>query len=152
MQPVGFENDAGAPATRLQDEFIRAVVLLSDRYRARLDDELRKVRLTQGQWRLLDALVRLGGRGTQVAVARELGLKPPGAHRIIDALDAAGLVAREVGVDRRNKVVSLTDAGAAAHAQGRAINARVLAGVCDGLDETQLRVCLSLASRAAEAL
>jgi MarR family transcriptional regulator, negative regulator of the multidrug operon emrRAB len=71
-----------------------------------------------------EALVALHGRrsGSSIdALARTVGLTHSGAVRLIDRLEAAGLVARRRGADQRSAAVHLTPIG------GRAAR-RVLAG------------------------
>ncbi|MGW5958997.1 MarR family winged helix-turn-helix transcriptional regulator [Methylorubrum thiocyanatum] len=55
---------------------------------------------------------RLGGEPRQNALAEAVGIEGPSLVRLLDQLEAAGLVARkEDPTDRRAKVLSLTDTG-----------------------------------------
>ncbi|OAH28111.1 MAG: MarR family transcriptional regulator [Methylorubrum populi] len=55
---------------------------------------------------------RLGGEPRQNALAEAVGIEGPSLVRLLDQLEAAGLVTRkEDTTDRRAKVLSLTDTG-----------------------------------------
>lgn len=66
--------------------------------------------LTAGQ---VNALITIGrlGRANMGVIARQIGLDPTSLTRLLEPLRKSGLVAFEVGEDRRMRMVRLTPAG-----------------------------------------
>ncbi|HWH96455.1 MAG TPA: MarR family transcriptional regulator [Baekduia sp.] len=96
------------------DDFVRA----AKRARVRVEPD---AALTTSQYDLLSPLV--DGQDTQLGLrelARAAGVSAPTATRMIDGLEARGMVTRERAVDDKRAVhIALTDAGAAAVAERR---------------------------------
>jgi MarR family transcriptional regulator for hemolysin len=88
---------------------------------------------------------RLGGEPRQTTLAEAVGIEGPSLVRLLDQLEAAGLVVRkEDPTDRRAKVLSLTDTGRAVVARIEAdldrLRKAVFAGVSAADLEASLRV------------
>lgn len=84
---------------------------VSRRWRARLDERLRAIGLTQARWTTLLQLSRGGASLTQRELAERVGIEGPTLVRLLDALEAQGLIKRcAVQGDRRAKHVRLTEA------------------------------------------
>jgi DNA-binding MarR family transcriptional regulator len=81
-----------------------------------------------------------------------LGLTSSGAVRLVDRLEAAGLVGREPGHDGRTTIVSLTPAGRRAAASVASARAEVLGEALDVLSAEERVVFEALASRIAVGL
>lgn len=64
---------------------------------------------------MLEALVEAGRRGlTQVSLGKALGMVPATVSRLIDTMESRDLVKRKSHpLDRRSKIVEITDAGRA---------------------------------------
>lgn len=83
-------------------------------WRRAIDQTLAEKGLSQATALPLLVLARLGGELRQGVIAEELGLEGPSLVRIVDMLLADGLVSRrEDPADRRAKLLSLTERGAA---------------------------------------
>jgi len=149
---------------RKSDQRERFGVLLARagrRWRRAIDSQLQPYGLTEATWLPLLHLARSPAALRQKDLAAALSLDSSSIVRILDTLQAAGLIERHEGSgDRRAKSIHLT-------ADGRAIVARVdsvcsavrqnaLAGIPDEAVEfaTDIlgRVCRSLAQEAEEDL
>ena len=76
--------------------------------------ELQPLGLTFGQARALRLLARAGGPMRIGELATQLEVVPRSATTVVDALEGAGLAARQADpADRRSVLVGLTDRGAA---------------------------------------
>jgi len=123
------EDDVNSDeAVELRDALVRAVLVFGQAYKSALDAELRPFGQTQGRWRVLEALARVGEGASQKALAAELGIEEPGLARHLEALEARGQVRRgPAPSDRRAKLVWFTPAGRAALAVGQVAAQAVLA-------------------------
>lgn len=105
------------PSAGLDDERLTAVGLLVEAETALirvLDAELRRdAGMPLGTYEVLVRLGRSPGRRLrQVELSRQLSLTTGGITRIVDRLEAAGLVRRTASsIDRRGTYAELTDAG-----------------------------------------
>ena len=123
--PVNLRPQPGAPAAdaRLylkEEELDRAVELLfaaTRRFGRGADPILAARGLGPAHYRALSAIRR--GEGLAVTTLREvLGVRKQSLARVLDDLDAAGLVTRAPGAqDRRERRLFLTDAGRAVEAE-----------------------------------
>lgn len=91
--------------------------------------------LSAAQWRLLGHLLR-EGPSTQVALAELLDVEPISVSRLIDRMEQAGWVRRDVHPDdRRARIIHATDkardVGPGVRAIADDISARALAGLTD---------------------
>lgn len=81
-------------------------------WRARLDERLRPWGMTQATWRTLWILRSEGRHLNQSELAARLGIETPTLVKILDRMEARGLVRREPDEhDRRQKRVGITQAG-----------------------------------------
>lgn len=79
-------------------------------WRKRLDERLRQTGLTQARWVVLLHLSRVGPM-PQRELAETVGIEGPTLVRLLDSLEARGLVERRAcGDDRRVKRVHLAEA------------------------------------------
>jgi MarR family transcriptional regulator for hemolysin len=77
--------------------------------RARLDERLAPLGLTQAKWLILLCLSREGGVMPQKEIAESIGAEGPTAVRVLDGLERMGLIERrDQPADRRTKDVFLT--------------------------------------------
>jgi len=89
-------------------EFAMELGKVARRWRTRLDSRLRAVGLTQARWIALLELSRTDGL-TQRALAATLGIEGPTLVRLLDGLEAQGLIERQTCADdRRAKRIHLT--------------------------------------------
>lgn len=97
--------------TNQRAHFAKLVIQISRRWRRRADQALANQGFTQATGLPLLILAR-EGQIRQGALVEELGLEGPSLVRVIDMLEAEGLLRREEDpTDRRAKLLSLTEAG-----------------------------------------
>jgi len=80
-------------------------------WRRSLNEELRPRGLTEATWLPLIHLVRADGPMVQKELAQALTLDSSSVVRLLDGLEASGLVERTATGDRRAKAIRLTEAG-----------------------------------------
>ncbi len=89
-------------------ELPRHLAFIHRRWRARLDERLRRTGLTQSRWQLLFVLSKADGGLLQRELAERVGIEASTLVRQLDALQRDGLIFREVVAgDRRAKLVQL---------------------------------------------
>lgn len=120
------------------------LVLAARRWRSLLDERLRQIGQSAARMEALAAIINSPSLSAQVDIARRLRIEGPTMTRMLDALEADGLVERlpDPG-DRRTKQLRVTAAGEAALAEIFAIvdelRSRLLAGLPDErIDELNL--------------
>jgi MarR family transcriptional regulator, transcriptional regulator for hemolysin len=87
---------------------------LARRWRQVLDQEVQSAGLTDATWRPLLHLHLLGEGTRQKDLAASLGIEGPSLVRLLDTLNAKGMLLRgEDPTDRRAKLLSLTPEGLA---------------------------------------
>jgi len=142
-----------------QIDFGFNVARLSRRLRQAVDAELQTFGLTDATWRPLAYVGRLGGGVRQKELATALGIEGPSLVRLLDNLEAAGLIKRKEGEnDRRAKIILLTARGRAiadkVEVAARRIRGDALAGLSDKDIATTVRVlkhvCRALATSVPE--
>lgn len=92
----------------------------------------------------LVALLDFSPHGSLRQLSQILALTHSGAVRLVDRLEAAGLVQRESGTDERSRAVVLTRKGRSAALAIRARRQSITAGLLEGLGQRQ-RVALTSA-------
>jgi MarR family transcriptional regulator, transcriptional regulator for hemolysin len=100
------------PDESLMQQVMATLMVLSRSYRSAADKALVNYGLSQATaWPVL-VVGRLGDGIRQGALAEALGVEAPSVVRVIDQLDAAGLIERrESPEDRRARTLHLTEAG-----------------------------------------
>lgn len=96
-----------------QDVFVRELIVVARRWRTRLDERLKSIGMSQARWAVLFWLDQSPEGLSQSALAELAGVEAPTLVRLIDLLEAQGLVERRVSErDRRSKLVRPTPAAA----------------------------------------
>jgi MarR family transcriptional regulator for hemolysin len=86
------------------------LAITARQWRARVDERLTSLGLTQAKWVPLRYLSRAGGSLPQRKLVELTGIEGPSLVRILDELERLGLIERRDGdADRRTKTVHLTD-------------------------------------------
>lgn len=86
------------------------LAITARQWRARVDERLAFLGLTQAKWVPLRYLSRAGGCLPQRKLVEQTGIEGPSLVRTLDDLERLGLVERRDGdADRRTKTVHLTD-------------------------------------------
>ena len=105
---------------------------------------LRPFELTDATWLPLVYIARAASPPRQKDLAASMSLDGSSVVRLLDNLEAAGLVRRQVGEDRRAKIITLTPRGKAiadkVETVARRIRTDALAGLSDKDIETAVRV------------
>ena len=115
---------------------------VSRRWRARLDERLKVTGLTQARWSTLLHLSRAGECLTQRELAARVGIEGPTLVRLLDALEAQGLIERlPVEGDRRAKSIRLTEAAQPLLAEINRIAADLRREILAGVPVEDLETC-----------
>lgn len=104
-------------STRLDREygFTYRIILVARRYRAMLDEQLRPLGYGTARMEALSTIARSKEPSAQIAIAKRIGIEGPTLTRMLDTLEADGLVVRRQDPnDRRTKLIELTSEGEAA--------------------------------------
>lgn len=129
-----------------------AMVLVGRRWRSLLDDKFRPINQSAARMEALAAIMNSPALSAQVEIAKRLRIEGPTLTRMLDSLEADGLVERLADpADRRTKQLRLTPTGEAALEQMFAIADTLRARLLEGLGEEEIdrlnRVCWKLVDR-----
>ena len=125
-----------------------SLVDLAHRWRRVIDDELRPLGFSQATWRTLFFVGRAGGQVGQKDLAVDIGIEGPSLVHLLDTLEESGLIRREVSeVDRRAKLVSLTNMGKTKMQQIETGLDAVRASLLQDLDKDELALCIKIFDR-----
>jgi MarR family transcriptional regulator for hemolysin len=101
-------------SSRLDREygFTYRIILVARRYRAMLDEQLRPLGYGTARMEALSTIARASEPSAQIAIAKRIGIEGPTLTRMLDTLEADGLVVRRPDPhDRRTKLIELTEEG-----------------------------------------
>ena len=123
--------------------FASQLAQLSRAWRAELDRRLADLGLSQARWLVLLYLSRFEHEPTQRELARSVGVEGPTLARLLDALEAQGLVSRQpVADDRRAKRIVLCPSATPLIERIEKISAQLRSELFAGIDEEDLNRCL----------
>jgi MarR family transcriptional regulator for hemolysin len=133
-------------------EFAMELGKVARRWRTRLDSRLRAMGLTQARWMALLELSRSDSL-TQRDLAATLGVEGPTLVRLLDGLEAQGLIERQsCPDDRRAKRVRLTEAAAPVLREIRKIADATRRELLEGVATDDLSVARRVLAMIAERL
>ncbi|MBU0806499.1 MULTISPECIES: MarR family transcriptional regulator [Pseudomonas] len=125
-----------------QHRFAMQVAQLSRAWRAELDRRLVGLGLSQARWLVLLHLGRFAELPTQRELAQSVGVEGPTLARLLDSLEAQGLVSRlAVPEDRRAKKIALMPEARPLIEKIEAISSQLREEAFAGIDEEELRRC-----------
>ena len=128
--------------------FAMQLAQLSRGWRAELDRRLADLGLSQARWLVLLHLARFDEAPTQRELAQSVGVEGPTLARLLDSLEAQGLVQRHAVVeDRRAKKIVLSDSARPLIEQIEAIATALRQELFVGIDEEEARICLRVHKR-----
>jgi MarR family transcriptional regulator for hemolysin len=128
-------------AEQLRDGFARMVALAARQWRRAVDLRLQPFGLTEATWLPLLHLARAPAPLRQKELATSLSLDSSSVVRLLDGLQALGLIERrEEAADRRAKTILLTPLGQATVEQVEAVSRQVRQETLGGLAEADLRI------------
>lgn len=94
----------------VENSFSTELERVSRKWRARLDERLKHTGLTVSRWQALLHISRSDQPLTQRELAQQLWIEGPTLVRLLDRLEAGGLIERRpTSEDRRAKVLVLTE-------------------------------------------
>jgi MarR family transcriptional regulator for hemolysin len=133
---------ARRPSNR--DSFGSLLSRAARQWRRAADLRLRPFDLTEATWLPLVHIARAASPPRQKDLAASMSLDGSSVVRLLDNLEAAGLIQRKEGEDRRSKIIALTPRGKAiadkVETVARRIRSDTLAGLSDRDIETTVRV------------
>ena len=131
-----------------QHRFGMQLAQMSRGWRAELDRRLAGLGLSQARWLVLLHLARFDDAPTQRELAQSVGVEGPTLARLLDSLEAQGLVQRHSVVeDRRAKKIVLSDSARPLIEQIEAIATALRQELFVGIDEEEARICLRVHKR-----
>lgn len=131
------------PLTDNQHRFGMQLAQMSRGWRAELDRRLAGLNLSQARWLVLLHLARFEEAPTQRELAQNVGVEGPTLARLLDSLEAQGLVRRQAVVeDRRAKKILLCPPAKPLIDQIETIANQLRQELFMGVDEADLEVCM----------
>ncbi|SFO92526.1 MarR family transcriptional regulator [Pseudomonas borbori] len=128
--------------------FAMQLAQLSRSWRAELDRRLVGLGLSQARWLVLLHLSRFAELPTQRELAQSVGVEGPTLARLLDSLEAQGLVSRQaVPEDRRAKKISLSPPAQPLIEKIEAISTQLRKELFAGIDDEELRRCQQVHAR-----
>ncbi|KJK07037.1 MULTISPECIES: MarR family transcriptional regulator [Pseudomonas] len=131
-----------------QHRFGMQLAQMSRGWRAELDRRLAGLNLSQARWLVLLHLARFDEAPTQRELAQSVGVEGPTLARLLDSLEAQGLVRRQAVLeDRRAKKIHLCPPAKPLIDQIETIANALRAELFTGVDEEEMRVCMKVHAR-----
>ena len=132
----------------LQEAFALALHDSARAWRHALDRRLKGLGLSQASWMSIAFLARAKAPLTQTELAHRLSVEGPTVVAMVDRLQRAGLVRREIAPeDRRVRRVVLTADGLSVDAEVRRVAGDFRREMLDGLDAAELQQATDLLQR-----
>jgi MarR family transcriptional regulator for hemolysin len=143
------------PANRgdLQYEVAFKLALVARRFRARFAERVKSSSQTEARWSALYQLAREPRGLIQSELAERMGIQGPTLVRLLDALEAQGLVCRlSTPEDRRAKRVMIQPAGEAMVKEVDVVAAQLREDTFAGVTIEELRITLQVLEKLGSAL
>src|SRR5690349_24458264 len=133
------------PAPR--DAFARLVARIARQWRRAVDRRLQPFGLTEATWLPLIHIARAPAPMRQKDLSASLVLDGSSVVRLLDALEAAGLIERREDADRRAKIIALTGQGLAIIDQVEAASRDVRTAALTGLSDEEIAIATRVLER-----
>lgn len=137
---------------QLQNGFAPLVARAARQWRRAVDRQLQPFGLTEATWLPLIYLARASVPMRQKDLAAALALDGSSVVRLLDALQAAQLIERAEGSDRRAKIIVPTARGFAVAEQVETVSRAVREAALSGLTHDALEVATRVLERVCENL
>jgi MarR family transcriptional regulator for hemolysin len=138
---------------RDRHEFAQAISIVARRWRTRLDERLKPMDMSIARWGALYWLGQAGDGVSQATLADMAGVEPPTLVRVIDQLEAQGLVERRTSpTDRRVNLLHLTPSARPVVAEIEAEAERLRLELLDGLSFEEYQTALVVIQKLRERL
>ena len=129
----------------LRAAVVQTLLLAGRRWRTRLNERLKAIGQTDARFFALSEIATCREGVVQRELSHRLGVEEPTVVRLLDALQAAGWVERQVHLkDRRAKVVRATPAAKRVLTDGEAIVGELQHDLFDGVCAHDVAVCLQV--------
>jgi MarR family transcriptional regulator for hemolysin len=136
------------PPSSLRDGFAGLIARVTRQWRRAVDRRLQPFGLTEATWLPLIHIARTSAPKRQKDLSASLVLDGSSVVRLLDALEAAGLIERrEENADRRAKIIGLTDRGLAIIDQVESASREVRSAVLTGLSNEEIAVATRVLER-----
>jgi MarR family transcriptional regulator for hemolysin len=136
----------------LRDSFARLVAQIARQWRRAVDRRLQPFGLTEATWLPLIHIARAPTPMRQKDLSASLALDGSSVVRLLDALEAAGLIERREDADRRAKIIALTGQGLAIIDQVEAAAREIRTAVLTGLSDEEIAVATRVLERVGQNL
>lgn len=138
---------------RDRHDFAQAISIVARRWRTRLDERLKPMNMSIARWGALYWIGQAGGGVSQATLADLAGVEPPTLVRVIDQLEAQGLVERRASVsDRRVNLLHLTEAAEPLVAEIEAEAERLRMEILEGLSFEEYQAAVGVIQKLRERL
>ena len=141
-----------SPQPALRDGFARLVAQIARQWRRAVDRRLQPFGLTEATWLPLIHIARAPAPMRQKELSASLVLDGSSVVRLLDALEAAGLIERREDADRRAKIIALTGHALAIIDQVEAASREVRTTVLTGLSDEEIEVAARVLERVGQNL
>ena len=139
--------------SRDRHDFAQVLSVVARRWRTRLDERLKPLNMSIARWGALYWLGQAGDGVSQAALAELAGVEPPTLVRVIDQLEAQGLVERRVSpTDRRVNLLRLTEAAKPLVTEIEAEAERLRVELLEGISFEEYQTALSVMHKLGERL
>jgi MarR family transcriptional regulator for hemolysin len=126
---------------QLRDGFASLIARAGRQWRRAVDRRLQPFGLTEATWLPLIYLARAPAPVRQKDLAASLVLDGSSIVRLLDALEAAGLIERrEESTDRRTKIITVTNRGLSIIDQVEAVSRDVRNATLVGLSQDEIEI------------
>jgi MarR family transcriptional regulator for hemolysin len=127
------------PTLPMNERFVTAMYASAREWRLLVDQRLRHLRIGQSGWLTIATIAKASGPMSQRSLAEAVGVEDTTIVSMVDRLERGGFVARVASpVDRRVKLVRLTEAGSILYDEVRKVSASVRTGLLGSIDQKQL--------------
>jgi MarR family transcriptional regulator for hemolysin len=154
VEPGGEEFSAprgGRP--QLEFDLVSGLVLAGRRWRTRLNEDMKAHQQTDARWGALYGLADSPDGVIQSELADRLGVKGPSLVKLLDALEAQGLVSRRAAAgDRRANQIVLEPRGRQVLAEVDEVASSLRAEMFGAFTDEELRITRSVLDRLARRL
>lgn len=129
--------------TTTQEQLGMTIAEVSRCWRAKLDERLRPLGLSQARWMVLLLLSKRGDGVVQKALAEWLGIEGPTLVRILDRMTEDGWIERRESLtDRRAKTVHLTEQSRAVITQINKVAVKLRSELLANIPAADLEACM----------
>lgn len=140
------------PALSARASFGARLSHAARQWRRAADLRLRPFGLTEATWLPLVHIARAPAPPRQKDLAASMSLDGSSVVRLLDNLEAAGLIQRQEGEDRRAKIIRLTPRGRAIADQVETVARRVRSDALAGLSDKDIETTVRVLNHVCEAL